>query len=56
MGQPRNPSNPKTLVWTTITLGLSQETHDWYKSLSSRGDKAKMLREAIALYRSQNTN
>ncbi|MFN8693421.1 MAG: hypothetical protein ACK5X3_07815 [Pseudomonadota bacterium] len=45
-----------SFVWTSITLGLPQETHDWYKSLASKGSgaKAKMIREAFALYRELN--
>lgn len=56
MGRPKGTTKSNNLMWTSITLGLPQETHDWYKSLSSRGAKAKMLRDAITLYRSQNTN
>lgn len=50
----KNKTN--SLIWTSITLGLPKEMHDWYKSLASKGSgaKARMLREAIALYRAQN--
>lgn len=50
----KNKAN--SFVWTSITLGLSQETHEWYKSLESKGvgAKAKMIRDAFALYREQN--
>jgi hypothetical protein len=43
-----------SFIWTSLTLGLPKEMHDWYHSLSSkRGAKAKMIREAFALYRAQ---
>ena len=54
MARPKGTTKSDSLVWTDITLGLSKETHDWYKSLTPRGTKAKMLRDAIALYRVQN--
>jgi hypothetical protein len=56
MARPVGTTKPDSLVWTSITLGLSKETHDWYKSLASKGNgaKAKMIREAFALYRAQN--
>jgi hypothetical protein len=44
-----------TFVWTSITLGLPKEVNEWYQSLSpKRGAKAKMIRDAIALYRIHN--
>ena len=56
MARPKGTTKPDTLMWTSITLGLSKDNHDWYKSLASKGSgaKARMLREAIALYRAQN--
>jgi hypothetical protein len=36
-----------------VVLGVTKETEEWYKSLPE-GTKAKILREAISLYRNQN--
>jgi hypothetical protein len=36
-----------------VVLGVTKETEEWYKALP-KGTKAKILREAISLYRNQN--
>lgn len=41
------------MVQGDLTLRLDKETWEWYKSLPL-GTKAKVIRDAIALYRSEN--
>lgn len=57
MARPKGTRNKAdSFIWTSITMGLSKEMHDWYKSLALKGNgaKAKMIRDAFALYRAQN--
>jgi len=47
---------PFTITTFTPTINIvrvDQETWEWYKALP-KGTKAKILREAISLYRNQN--
>jgi hypothetical protein len=53
MARPKGTTKPDSLVWLTVTLGLSKETVQWYKSLPD-GMKGKAIRDAIALYRATN--
>ena len=41
------------MVQGDLTLRLNKEAWEWFKSLP-KGTKAKVIRDAIALYRSQN--
>ena len=41
------------MVQGDLTLRLNTEAWEWFKSLP-KGTKAKVIRDAIALYRSQN--
>ena len=53
MARPKGTTKEDSLVFISVTMGVSKETSEWYKALPQR-TKAKVLREAIALYRSQN--
>jgi len=53
MARPKGTTKPDSLVWLNITLGLSKETMEWYKSLPD-GTKCQVIRDAIALYRATN--
>lgn len=50
MARPKGTTKEDSLVFINVTLGVSKETSEWYKSLPQR-TKAKVLRDAIALYR-----
>ena len=52
MARPVGTTKEDSLVFINVTLGVSKETSEWYKNLP-KNTKAKILREAIALYRSQ---
>ncbi len=54
MARPKGTTKEDSLVFINVTLGVSKETSEWYKSLPQR-TKAKVLRDAIALYRNQST-
>ena len=51
MARPHGTTKPDSLVQITVTLSVSKETAEWYKSLPERANKSEILREAIALYR-----
>jgi hypothetical protein len=53
MARPKGTTKPDSLVFIKVVLGVTKETEEWYKSLPE-GTKAKILREAISLYRNQN--
>ncbi len=55
MARPKGTVKPNSLVSINITLGVSRETVEWYKLLPD-GTKSQVLRDAIALYRSQDQN
>lgn len=50
MPRPKGTTKENSLVWLNVTLGLSKETVEWYKSLPN-GTKNQVMRDAIALYR-----
>ena len=52
MARPVGTTKKDSLVSINVTLGVSKETSEWYKLLPD-GTKSQVLREAIALYRSQ---
>lgn len=52
MARPKGTTR-SDMVQGDITLRLDKETWEWFKSLP-KGSKAKVIRDAIALYRSQN--
>jgi hypothetical protein len=52
MARPKGTTKPDSLVSINVTLGVSKETSEWYKLLPD-GTKSQVLRNAIALYRSQ---
>lgn len=53
MARPKGTTKLDSLVQADLTLRVDQETWEWYKALP-KGTKAKILREAISLYRNQN--
>jgi hypothetical protein len=53
MARPKGTTKPDSLVFIKVVLGVTKETEEWYKALP-KGTKAKILREAISLYRNQN--
>ena len=53
MARPKGTTKPNSLIQADLTLRVDQETWEWYKALP-KGTKAKILREAISLYRNQN--
>jgi hypothetical protein len=53
MARPKGTTKPNSLSWLTVTLGLTKEAVEWYKSLPD-GMKGKAIRDAIALYRATN--
>lgn len=53
MARPVGTTKKDSLVSINVTLGVSKETSEWYKSLP-KSTKAQTLRDAIALYRAQN--
>ncbi len=53
MARPKGTTKPDSLIQADLTLRVDQETWEWYKALP-KGTKAKILRDAIALYRAQN--
>ena len=53
MPRPKGTIKLDSLSWLTVTIGLTKETVQWYKSLPE-GTKAKTLRECIDLFRNQN--
>jgi hypothetical protein len=52
MARPKGTTKPDSLVFIKVVLGVTKETEEWYKSLPE-GTKAKTMRDAINLYRSQ---
>jgi hypothetical protein len=52
MARPKGTTKPDSLVFIKVVLGVNKETEEWYKSLPE-GTKAKTMRDAINLYRSQ---
>ena len=53
MARPKGTTKEDSLSWLTVTIGLTKETVQWYKSLPD-GMKGKAIRDAIALYRATN--
>ena len=53
MARPKGTTKEDSLLWLTVTIGLTKETVQWYKSLPE-GMKGKAIRDAIALYRITN--
>ena len=53
MARPKGTTKEDSLVFIKITMGVTKETSEWYENLPKR-TKAKVMREAIALYRQQN--
>lgn len=53
MARPKGTTKEDSLVFGDITLGLSKDDWQWFKSIP-KGTKAKVIRDAIALYRAQN--
>lgn len=52
-GRPKGTTKEDSLSWLTVTIGLTKEAVQWYKSLPD-GMKGKAIRDAIALYRATN--
>ena len=52
MARPKGTIKPDSMVQRSISLSMPKEFWEWYDSLP-KGNKAKKLREAIALYRDQ---
>lgn len=53
MARPKGTTKEDSLVFIEVTMGMPKETAEWYKALP-KGTKAKVMRDAIALYRAQN--
>ena len=51
MARPKGTTR-SDMVQGDLTLRLDKETWEWFQSLP-KGTKAKVIRDAIALYRSQ---
>ena len=52
MARPKGTTKEDSLLWLTVTIGLTKETVQWYKSLPD-GMKGKAIRDAITLYRAR---